>query len=66
MNPIHTETNVFVFTIPPLQSLGSQDCLRHYEILLAGCIPYFLDIDPRPLKIVCLFIFGSLSKKSGK
>lgn len=23
-----------------------QDCLRHYEILLAGCMPYFLDLAP--------------------
>lgn len=24
------------------------DCLRHYEILASGCIPYFLDLDQCP------------------
>lgn len=24
------------------------DCLRHYEILAAGCVPYFIDIDDCP------------------
>lgn len=28
------------------------DCLRHYEIIAAGCIPYFLDIDKIPLNIM--------------
>ncbi|CAJ1396103.1 unnamed protein product [Effrenium voratum] len=27
---------------------GGWDCLRHYEILLAGCVPYFLDIELLP------------------
>lgn len=27
---------------------GGWDCLRHYEILANGCIPYFLDIDKCP------------------
>eukprot|EP00435_Cladocopium_sp_Y103_P059201 s15_g21.t1 len=27
---------------------GGWDCLRHYEILLAGCMPYFLDIEFLP------------------
>ena len=27
---------------------GGWDCLRHYEILLAGCVPYFLDIRNIP------------------
>lgn len=26
------------------------DCLRHYEILANGCIPYFLDLDNCPLQ----------------
>lgn len=24
------------------------DCLRHYEILINGCIPYFIDLDKSP------------------
>src|SRR5688572_9949738 len=24
---------------------GGWDCMRHYEILANGCIPYFIDID---------------------
>lgn len=28
---------------------GGWDCLRHYEILANGCIPYFLDLDKCPL-----------------
>jgi len=27
---------------------GGWDCLRHYEILLNGCIPYFTDIEDCP------------------
>lgn len=27
---------------------GGWDCLRHYEILAAGCIPYFIDLDKCP------------------
>tara|TARA_A100001015_G_C14935230_1_gene690158 strand:+ start:249 stop:1253 length:1005 start_codon:yes stop_codon:yes gene_type:complete len=27
---------------------GGWDCLRHYEILAAGCIPYFIDLDSLP------------------
>jgi hypothetical protein len=27
---------------------GGWDCLRHYEILANGCIPYFVDIDQCP------------------
>ncbi|CAE8651712.1 unnamed protein product [Polarella glacialis] len=27
---------------------GGWDCLRHYEILLAGCVPYFLDLRSLP------------------
>ena len=27
---------------------GGWDCLRHYEILLAGCVPYFFDIGNMP------------------
>ena len=28
---------------------GGWDCLRHYEIILSGAIPYFLDIDNIPV-----------------
>jgi hypothetical protein len=27
---------------------GGWDCLRHYEIMANGCIPYFLDLDKCP------------------
>jgi hypothetical protein len=27
---------------------GGWDCMRHYEILLNGCIPYFIDIEKCP------------------
>jgi hypothetical protein len=27
------------------QKKGGWDCMRHYEILANGCIPYFLDLD---------------------
>ncbi len=27
------------------QKKGGWDCLRHYEILACGCIPYFLDLE---------------------
>jgi len=29
---------------------GGWDCLRHYEILMNGCIPLFLDLDKCPTK----------------
>ena len=29
---------------------GGWECLRHYEILLAGTVPYFLDIKLIPEK----------------
>lgn len=28
---------------------GGWDCMRHYEILANGCIPYFIDIDKCPI-----------------
>ena len=28
------------------------DCLRHYEILMNGCIPLFLDIESCPKNII--------------
>ncbi|CAK9066495.1 unnamed protein product [Durusdinium trenchii] len=34
---------------------GGWDCLRHYEILLAGCMPYFLDIDLMPSRSMVNF-----------
>lgn len=27
---------------------GGWDCMRHYEILACGCIPYFIDLDQCP------------------
>jgi hypothetical protein len=34
---------------------GGWDCMRHYEILANGCIPYFLDIDKCPENTMHLF-----------
>jgi hypothetical protein len=34
---------------------GGWDCLRHYEILANGCIPYFIDIDNCPPKTMHLY-----------
>ena len=31
------------------------DCLRHYEILANGCIPYFTDLDKCPPEMLALF-----------
>jgi hypothetical protein len=31
------------------------DCLRHYEIIANGCIPYFIDIDKCPPNTLYLF-----------
>lgn len=33
---------------------GGWDCMRHYEILANGCIPYFVDIDKCPEDIMVL------------
>jgi len=30
------------------------DCMRHYEILANGCIPYFIDIDKCPINTMAL------------
>lgn len=34
---------------------GGWDCLRHYEILANGCIPYFTDIDDCPPMTMALW-----------
>lgn len=34
---------------------GGWDCLRHYEILANGCIPYFLDLEECPEKTMFFF-----------
>lgn len=34
---------------------GGWDCLRHYEILMNKCIPYFYNIDKCPKRIMTLF-----------
>lgn len=34
---------------------GGWDCLRHYEILANGCIPYFTDLDACPADTMHLF-----------
>jgi hypothetical protein len=34
---------------------GGWDCLRHYEILMNGCIPYFPDLDRCPEKTMVIF-----------
>ncbi len=34
---------------------GGWDCLRHYEILANGCIPYFTDLDRCPAGTMHLF-----------
>lgn len=38
------QSSVFGIT----QKKAGWDCLRHYEILMNGCIPYFIDIDQCP------------------
>lgn len=49
------------------------DCLRHYEILGNGCIPYFFDIDKCPNqtmihfpKTLCINVIESLKKEKEK
>ena len=34
---------------------GGWDCFRHYEIIAAGAIPYFVDIDDMPVNIMTSF-----------
>ncbi|GHT15317.1 hypothetical protein AGMMS4956_15010 [Bacteroidia bacterium] len=34
---------------------GGWDCLRHYEIMANGCIPYFIDLEKCPQETMCLF-----------
>ncbi len=34
---------------------GGWDCMRHYEILANGCIPYFTDLESCPETILTLF-----------
>ena len=33
---------------------GGWDCLRHYEILANGCVPYFIDIEKCPINTMTL------------
>ena len=54
MNPVHRRPMLSFWRFPRQEA--SQDCLRHYEILLAGCIPYFLDIDPWPFWNIVGFV----------
>lgn len=37
---------------------GGWDCMRHYEILANGCIPYFVDIDACPEQDMIFFPKG--------
>lgn len=34
---------------------GGWDCMRHYEIILAGCLPYFIDIEQCPENTMALW-----------
>jgi hypothetical protein len=34
---------------------GGWDCLRHYEILAAGCIPFFVDLDECPARTLASY-----------
>ena len=34
---------------------GGWDCLRHYEIIASGCVPYFMNIDELPEGIMTTF-----------
>ena len=38
------QSSIFAIT----RKKGGWDCLRHYEILANGCIPYFIDIEKCP------------------
>jgi hypothetical protein len=42
----YNEYNRSYFAITKMK--GGWDCMRHYEILANGCIPYFMDIDKCP------------------
>jgi hypothetical protein len=49
------------------------DCMRHYEILANGCIPYFINLDKCPVdtmttfpKEICLDITKQLGKASAE
>jgi hypothetical protein len=37
------------------QKKGGWDCLRHYQILANGCIPYFIDLENCPTTIMTHF-----------
>jgi hypothetical protein len=45
---------------------GGWDCLRHYEILMNGCIPFFNDLEHCPEKTMTRFpkklVLESMSK----
>jgi hypothetical protein len=41
--------SLFAFTMKK----AGWDCMRHYEILGSGCVPYFYDIENKPPTIMC-------------
>jgi len=45
------KSSIFAKTIQK----GGWDCLRHYEIILNGCIPYFPNIEKCPVNTMALF-----------
>jgi hypothetical protein len=34
---------------------GGWDCMRHYEIVMCGCLPYFIDIEQCPENTMSLW-----------
>ena len=48
------QSSLFAIT----QKKHGWDCLRHYEILMNGCIPYFVDIDKCPTYTMTTFPFA--------
>lgn len=45
------KTSMFAIT----KKKGGWDCMRHYEIIANGCIPYFIDIEQCPENTIALF-----------
>ena len=53
---------------------GGWDCMRHYEIMANGCLPYFIDIEncppntmtllPKDLLLECNTLYEKISKTS--
>lgn len=41
--------SLFAFTMKK----AGWDCMRHYEILGSGCVPYFYGIENKPVTIMC-------------